>query len=273
MATGLVGAGDPAGAGDDAGVDDEADAARRPLTEHARSDVALDQLGSGREVGVRERHGLRRQRPGRRVVSDRCRGRPGPRSPAARECRRGGAASTRRFFRRVGGGPLAVGPAQVLAGVQQVDERLDRGRVWSVLDMRSGQVVERLRRRGRHADRLDIGRVVARRAAHIGVLADVDRSEELLAGRATHRPRHGRDDHVGQAEAFERGDVGVAMARVLSAATRRRRCRSCRSPSSRTPAHGAVRRAAGPRRGTSSGSGRSPAGGPGTTSRGLSRAA
>ena len=98
------------------------------------------------------------------------------------------------------------------------------------------------------------------------------------SGRGTPRwrshpsPRHRRDDHVRQAEALERGDVGVAVARCTSAPARRRRCRSCRSPSSRTRGRGATPLAAGPRRGTSSGSGRSPAGGPGTTSRGPSPA-
>ena len=67
---------------------------------------------------------------------------------------------------------------------------------------------------GGHADRLDVGRVVARRAAHVGVLADVGAGQELLRLRAAHRPRGRLDDHVVEAETIEDPDVGVAVGLV-----------------------------------------------------------
>ena len=59
-------------------------------------------------------------------------------------------------------------------------------------------------------DRLDVGRVTAGRADE-GVLAGVGDGQELLARRAAHRPRHGLDDHVLEAEPVEDLDVGVAV--------------------------------------------------------------
>ena len=59
--------------------------------------------------------------------------------------------------------------------------------------------------------RLDVGGVVARRAADVGVLADLHRCQELLGLRAAHRARHGRHDHVGQPHAVEQFDVGRAV--------------------------------------------------------------
>ena len=117
-------------------------------------------------------------------------------------------------LQRVGRRPVAVVAAQVGAGVHQVDERRDGRRVGRVLDAGRRGVVERLVRRRRHLHGLDVGGVVARRAAHERVLADLDRGEELLARRAAHRPRHRRHDDVRQAEAVERGDVGVTVALV-----------------------------------------------------------
>ena len=75
-------------------------------------------------------------------------------------------------------------------------------------------VVDRQRRGSGHPDGLGVGRVVAVRAAHVGVLADLERHEELLAGRSAHRPGHRRDDHVRQPEPLERALVGVAMGLV-----------------------------------------------------------
>ena len=69
-------------------------------------------------------------------------------------------------------------------------------------------------RRHRRGHGLDVRRVVAGGAAHEGVLADLGRREELLAGRAAHRPGHGRHDDELEAEPVEGRDVRVAVALV-----------------------------------------------------------
>ena len=99
-------------------------------------------------------------------------------------------------------------------GVEMVDERVDR---WSVrgVDHLGRRCLSWVGgRRGLGGDGLGVGRVVARGAAHEGVLAGVERREELLGVRAAHRARHGRHDHVGQSEAIEGGDVGDPMHRI-----------------------------------------------------------
>ena len=56
-------------------------------------------------------------------------------------------------------------------------------------------------------DGLDVGGVVAARAADVGVLADVGLGEELLGLRAAHRPARRLDDGVVEAEPVEGLDV------------------------------------------------------------------
>ena len=79
------------------------------------------------------------------------------------------------------------------------------------LGVRGRCVVVRHRRGSEGLDRLDVGGVVAARAAHVGVLADRRLGEELLGLRATHGAGLGLDDHVLEAEAVEDPDVGVAV--------------------------------------------------------------
>ncbi len=62
-----------------------------------------------------------------------------------------------------------------------------------------------------HGDGLDVGGVVAVRAADVGVLADLGLGEELLAGRAAHRARRRLHDDVLEAEPVEDPDVRVAV--------------------------------------------------------------
>ncbi len=100
---------------------------------------------------------------------------------------------------------------QLVLGVHELDERGDGRRARRVMDDCRGQTVERDRCRSRSDDGLDVGRVVARRAADERVLADVHRGEELLGGRAAHRPGHGRHDDVRQPEPIEQRDVRRAM--------------------------------------------------------------
>ena len=91
----------------------------------------------GGEVGVRERLGLRRQDLGvesLQVDVPVAGHADGQRFAAAV----GVAQHDEDVLQRVGRRPLAVGAAQILAGVQQVDERVDRGRVRRVLDVRRG---------------------------------------------------------------------------------------------------------------------------------------
>ena len=114
-------------------------------------------------------------------------------------------------LQRVGGGPVAVGVASRVVGVDEVDERLDRRGAGRVVDDCVRKSVERDLVGHRRGDGLDVGGVVARRAADVGVLADVHRCEELLRLRAAHRTRHRRHDHVRQPHPLEQRDVGGAV--------------------------------------------------------------
>ena len=187
--------------------------ARAVGAEHAGADVALGQHGVAGEVLVRERHRLGRRDGGLEALHV--------------DVAVAGDADGQRLARAVGvlqhhddvlqrvrRRPLAVGEAQVVAGVQQVDERGDRRRAGRVVVARRRGVVVRQRVGRRDPHGLDVRRVRARLRAHERVLADVERGEELLARRAAHRARHRGDDHVRQAEAVERLDVGVAVALV-----------------------------------------------------------
>ena len=71
----------------------------------------------------------------------------------------------------------------------------------------------RQRPHGRHRrpDRLDVGGPAAGGAAGEGVLADLQRAEELLAPAAAHGPRHGRHHDVVEPQPVEGGDVGAAV--------------------------------------------------------------
>ena len=218
VVAGRVGAGDPSRALDDARVDDEPDARRAVGAERTRADVALHERRVGGEVVLGERLDLGRGdlRLEPLEVDLAVAGN------ADRE-RLDGAVGVAQLddhvLQRVAGVPLAVvsvsgDAAQVVACVQEVDERGDRRRVGRVGDARRRHVVVRDRWWHRDAHRLGVRRVVAVRAPHERVLADVERGEELLARRATHRARHRRHDHVRQAEAVERLDVGGAVQRV-----------------------------------------------------------
>ena len=115
--------------------------------ERARADVALDQLGVGGEVGVRERLDLGRADLRPRAASCRRRGRRARRSPAARRVPSGCRSLTTTFFSVSAAVHSPVGAAQVVAGVEQVDERGDRRRVRRVVDVRGRQAVDRRARR------------------------------------------------------------------------------------------------------------------------------
>ncbi len=180
------------------------------VAERARADVALDQRRVVGEVGLVERLGLGRgdlrfeplhvdlavagQADGQRL----------DRAVGVAELHHD-------VLQRVGRGPVAVGMAQLGVGVDPVDERGDRRRVRRVVHDRRRQPVERDRRGSGRDDGLDVGGVVARRAADEGVLADVHRGEELLGRRPAHGARHRRHDHVRQTEPVEQRDVGRAM--------------------------------------------------------------
>ena len=141
-----VGARDPLGAVDDAGVDEEADARGGLLAEHRalgrpRADVALDETGVLREVGLgrrldlggRERH-LDALHLDVAVAGE------------ADDDELAGAVEVRErehdVLQRVGGRPRAAVGARVL-GVREVDERRDRRRVRRVQHDGRGEAVER----------------------------------------------------------------------------------------------------------------------------------
>ena len=108
-------------------------------------------------------------------------------------------------------------PRPVVAGVllvEVVDQGVDRGGVRRLLGVRGGRVVEGQRCGWPHLHRLDVGGVVAGRAADVGVLADVGAGEELLGLRAAHRPGGRLHDDVVEAEPVEDPDVGVTVAPV-----------------------------------------------------------
>ena len=219
MAAGLVGAGDPLGARHDARVEQVADARGPAAAERARSDVALHERGVRGEVGLVERQhlggtdlGLEPLQVDLAVAGHA----DGERlAPAV-----GVAEHHDDVLQRVGGRPGAVGAPQVVARVEEVDQRLDRGGVGRVDDLRSGRGCAVGRRDGADADGLGVRRVLARGALDVGVLAGVARKQELLGRRAAHCPGHRRDDRERQAEALEdphvRGAVGgVARAQPL----------------------------------------------------------
>ena len=173
-----VGAGHPAGALDDAGVDEEADAGRVLLAEHAGADVALDQRGVLRELGLVRRARPRSARAGPRAASGRPRGRRA--APIASGSRvPSGCLSTTRTFLRVsaaaqgrssrGNAALRWSTSVSMVGVSGVSSACAAGA--SSYAHRGGRP---------HLDGLDVGGVVAVRAADVGVLADLGVGEELL---------------------------------------------------------------------------------------------
>ena len=147
VVAGRVGAGDPSRALDDARVDDEPDARRAVGAERPGSDVALDERRVGGEVGLGERLDL---------------GRGDLRlEPLEVDLAVAGNADRQRLdgavgvaqlddhvLQRVGGVPVAVitvtrDASQVVACVQEVDERGDRGRVGRVGHARRRHAVVR----------------------------------------------------------------------------------------------------------------------------------
>ena len=159
VAAGDVGAGDPAGALDDARVDEVADAGRVLLPQHAGPDVALDQRGVLREVGLVERLDL----GGLELALE----------PLLVDLAVAGQADRERLAGAVGvlehdehvlegvaGRPGPVVARELL--VEVVDQRLDGGGVRGLLGVRGGRVVVRRRAAGaRHLHGLDVGGVVA----------------------------------------------------------------------------------------------------------------
>ena len=213
VAARFVGAGHPARAGDHAGVDDEADPRHAVGAQGARPDVSLGEGRVAGEVVVGERLGHGGGDLGL--------------EPFEVDVAVAGHADGQRLdgpvgvaqvdddvLQRVRRRPRALRTPEVVAAVEVVDERGDGRRARGVVDDRRGSVVVGDVGWHGHAHRLHVGRVVARRGAHERVLADLERGQELLAGRPAHGPGHRRDDDVGQAEAVERADVGVAVALV-----------------------------------------------------------
>ena len=208
MGAGDVGAGDPAGALDDARVDEEPDAGLRLLPQRLGTDVALHQRRVLGELGLV--HGLdldRLELALEALLVDV--------AVAGHADREGFAGAVgvlehdQHVLERVAGRP---GTVVARVGLVEVgDEGVDGRGVGGVLGVRGGRVVVRHRRRGGHGDGLDVGGVVAERAADVGVLADGGLGEELLARRAAHRAGGRLDDDVLEAEPVEDPDVGVAV--------------------------------------------------------------
>ena len=92
--------------------------------------------------------------------------------------------------------------------VEQVDEALDGRCVGRVVHVGRGETVEGDRIGRTHLHGFGVGGVVACAATDVGVFADGERSEELLACRASHRSAHCRHDHVRHAQTVERALVG-----------------------------------------------------------------
>ena len=203
-----VRAGHPAGALGDPGVDEEADLGLVGLAEHAGADVALHQRRVLGEVLLVERLDL----DGLELALQALGVDLAVTGQADREGL-AGAVGVLEHDQHVLQG-VARGPGPVVARellVEVVHERLDGGRVRRLLGVGGGHAVVRHGRRGGHRDRLDVRGVVARGAAHVGVLAVGGRGEELLGLGAAHRAGGGLDDHVVEPEPVEDPDVGVAV--------------------------------------------------------------
>ena len=218
MAATLVRTRDPRRGRDDQWVEQEADARRARQADRTGTDVALDECGVLGEVLVRERLDLR--------WTDLCF------QPLEVDIAVARHADDQRFeaavgmvqldddvLQGVGRGPVAIRVAQVGSRVHQIDQRLDRRRLRRVFHMRGRHVLADSVRWRLHLDRFRVRRVVAVRAAHERVLADLERREELLRCGAAHRAGHRRHDHVGQAEPVERAHVrdAVRLVRHLQA--------------------------------------------------------
>ena len=147
---GLVGAGDPAGALDDAGVEEVADAGGRLLAEHLGPDVALDQRGVLREVGLVEGARARRATSAassRFTSTSRSPGRPttrGSRVPS-------GCDERDTTFFSVSAAVQARSSTRGWCALACVDQRLDGRGVGGVLDVRRGRVVVARARRARES--------------------------------------------------------------------------------------------------------------------------
>ena len=208
MAARDVGAGHPAGARDDAWIHDVADAGGVGLPEHAGADVALDQGRVGGDLGLVHRLDLDRLE----LTLE----------PLLVDLAVAGQADRERLTRAVGVlehdehvlERVAGGPGTVVAGVLLVevgDQGVDGRGVGRLLGVGRRRVVVRHGRGRTHLDGLDVGGVVAQRAAHVGVLADRGPRQELLGLRAAHGAGGGLDDDVLEAEPVEDPDVGVTV--------------------------------------------------------------
>ena len=206
---GLVGTGHPGRALADPRVEQVADAGRLLAAEHTGPDVALGEHRVGREVLLVE--GLHGGRLDLRA------------EPLLVDLAVAGQADGQRLAGAVGvhehdehvlqGVRGRPGPAvRAREGRLEVrDEGVDGRGVGGVLDVRGGHPARVDGIRHRHPHGLDVGRVAAVGAAHVGVLAVLGGGEELLRLRPAHRPGHRLDDHVVEAEPVEDAHVGVAV--------------------------------------------------------------
>jgi hypothetical protein len=199
VATGLVGAGGPRAAPHHERVDEVADA---QLPQASRPDVAPHEPGVVVE-------GVEGQDLGRLEV------RTEPLEvdlPVTRHADHEGllravglAQRDHHVLERLGGVEVVAG------GLQRADQRLDRRAVRGVHDLRRRLVGRVALGRGPHLGGLGVGRVVARRARHEGVLAAGGGREELLGRAPAHGAADRRHDAVVEAEPPEGADVGAAV--------------------------------------------------------------
>ena len=213
----LVRTGDPARTGGHARVDEVAHAARAVDAEHARPDVPLHEGRVLRKVLVVEGFHL-----GRRYLCLEALHVHLPVAGKAHGERLGGAVRVAEphdhVLQRVAGDPVAVRAPQARLMVQQRHQRRDARRVRGVLHVSVRDTIGRCGPGGTNLHCLGIRCVAAHRvrAAHEGVLADLERREELLGGGTAHRAGDRRDDHVGQAETVE-GPLVRLTVRVVTA--------------------------------------------------------
>ncbi len=263
---GDVGAGHPARALGDAGVEQVADAGRALEAERTGADVALDERRVGREVGLGEGLDLGRLDLRARGASRRPLGRRARRSRAARGCRRGARACTTTFLRV---SPAAHGRSSRGKCSSRCATRVSMVGVSGVSSAwAAGTPVPPDRAGSRHAHGLDVGGIPTARAVHVGVLADLGGREELLALAAAHGAGHRLDDDVVEAEAVEDADVGLAVQLVALVEPGGVDVEGVAVLHDELATAEHARRGGEPRRGTSSGSGRSRAAGPCRSCRG-----
>src|SRR6185312_2489153 len=209
----LVGTGDPPRALGHPGVAEIPDAGCRTVAEHRtgrtpRTDVALDEAGMLREVGVAsslDLTGSEGDLGALQVDLTVARETHDDDLAGAVECGDG----EDDVLERVCGRPGATVRARMLL-VRHRHERLDRGRVWGVEHLDGRELLEGTGGRRLRAEGLDVCGV-STGGAHEAVFADGGRVQELLAARSAHRTGVRLNNRVLEAESLEASLVGVAL--------------------------------------------------------------